>query len=151
MQALALYLTGIHDAIVAEMSPSGCDGEIAKRVVDDFAARAFEHIDRVRAGSVTDDDPQDQFLAHQFAIGLGSRNDGRVFNRRKGLGNHRDRLKPWGFASRDRVGRKQKQDEVCRDGNDSAVLGRHGEVLGKNPRGRVVKAWWCHAVRILQC
>lgn len=52
---------GIHDAVVAEVSPGGRNGPTTKRVIDDLAPRAGEHIDRVGPRLTFDGDSQYEF------------------------------------------------------------------------------------------
>lgn len=49
-------ISGIHDAVVAQMSPSGSDGALIDNVVNDFPAGSGKHVDRIGPCFITDDD-----------------------------------------------------------------------------------------------
>ena len=60
-------LTGIHDAIVAEMSPGGRDGLATKAVIDDFAPGTRERVHRVGTGLPTHDHAEHEFVIEDVA------------------------------------------------------------------------------------
>lgn len=61
-ESLVVYFAGIHDAIVAEMSPGSRDIAVAQLVIDDFATRPGQHINWVRPGLVANRNPQHQLI-----------------------------------------------------------------------------------------
>ena len=44
-----IRISGIHDAVVAQVSPSSSDRSFIDYVVNDFSTRARQHVDRIRS------------------------------------------------------------------------------------------------------